>query len=58
MGAKTRAAMDGRPMADLEDLAAVVLPVLRHRIVVNFNAEASGKTADEIVRGVVTAAGK
>jgi len=58
MGAKARAAMDGRPMADLEDLAAVVLPVLRHRIVVNFNAEASGKTADEIVREVVAAAKK
>ena len=57
LGAKARAAMDGRPMADLEDLAAVVLPVLRHRIVVNFNAEASGKTADEIVREVM-AAGK
>ena len=52
LGAKARAAMDGRPMDDLEDLDAVVLPVLRHRIVVNFNAEASGKTADEIVREV------
>jgi MoxR-like ATPase len=58
LGAKARAAMDGRPMADLEDLAAVVLPVLRHRIVVNFNAEASGKTADEIVREVMAAARK
>jgi len=56
LGAKARAAMDGRPMADLEDLAAVVLPVLRHRIVVNFNAEAAGKSADEIVREVQAAA--
>jgi MoxR-like ATPase len=58
LGAKARAAMDGRPMADLEDLDAVVLPVLRHRIVVNFNAEASGKTADEIVAEVKRAAGQ
>jgi MoxR-like ATPase len=58
LGAKARAAMDGRPMADLEDLDAVILPVLRHRIVVNFNAEASGKHADEIVRDVQTAAGR
>jgi MoxR-like ATPase len=56
LGAKARAAMDGRPMADLEDLDAVVLPVLRHRIVVNFNAEASGKSADEIVAEVRKAA--
>jgi MoxR-like ATPase len=52
LGAKARAAMDGRPMADLEDLDAVVLPVLRHRLVLNFNAEASGKKADQIVREV------
>ena len=58
LGAKARAAMDGRPMADLEDLDAVILPVLRHRIVVNFNAEASGKAADEIVREVQRAAAK
>ena len=58
LGAKARAAMDGRPMADLEDLEAVTLPVLRHRIVVNFNAEASGKSADDIVRDVQKAAAK
>jgi len=52
LGAKARAAMDGRPMADLEDLEAVALPVLRHRIVVNFNAEASGTRADTIVAEV------
>ena len=49
LGAKARAAMDGRPMADLEDLDAVALPVLRHRLVLNFSAEAAGKKADEIV---------
>jgi MoxR-like ATPase len=56
LGAKARAAMDGRPMADLEDLDAVVLAVLRHRIVVNFHAEAAGKQADDIVREVAEAA--
>jgi len=58
LGAKARAAMDGRPMADLEDLDAVVLPVLRHRIVVNFNAEAAGKKSDEIVREVAARAAR
>ncbi|MEK6609951.1 MAG: MoxR family ATPase [Gemmatimonadota bacterium] len=56
LGAKARAAMDGRPMADLEDLDAVALPVLRHRIVVNFSAEAAGKKTDEIVRDVMKVA--
>ena len=56
LGAKARAAMDGRPMADLEDLDAVALAVLRHRIVVNFHAEAAGRTADDIVREVTEAA--
>ncbi len=56
LGAKARAAMDGRPMADLEDLEAVALPVLRHRIVVNFNAEAAGKKAEDVVDEVRRAA--
>ena len=56
LGAKARAAMDGRPMADLEDLDAVALAVLRHRIVVNFHAEAAGKKADDVVREVTAAA--
>ncbi len=52
LGAKARAAMDGRPMADLEDVDAVALSVLRHRVVVNFHAEAAGRTADDLVREV------
>jgi MoxR-like ATPase len=56
LGAKARAAMDGRPMADLEDVDAVLLPVLRHRIVVNFHAEAAGRKAEDIVREVAGAA--
>jgi len=56
LGAKARAAMDGRPMADLEDVDAVTLAVLRHRIVVNFNAEAAGRRAEQLVADVVSAA--
>jgi MoxR-like ATPase len=56
LGAKARAAMDGRPMADLEDLEAVTPPVLRHRLVLNFNAEAAGKKADAVVREVAATA--
>jgi len=56
LGAKARAAMDGRPMADLEDLDAVSVSVLRHRLVLNFNAEAAGTRAEDIVAAVRKAA--
>jgi MoxR-like ATPase len=48
LGAKAQAALDGRPMADLDDVRAVALSVLRHRVVVNFAAEAGGRTAEDV----------
>jgi len=48
LGAKARAAGDGRPMADLEDLQNVALSVLRHRVIVNFAAEAAGRSASDV----------
>jgi MoxR-like ATPase len=48
LGAKALAALDGRPMADLDDVRAVAPSVLRHRIVVNFAAEAAGRSADDL----------
>jgi MoxR-like ATPase len=48
LGAKARAALDGRPMADLEDVKHVAAAVLRHRVVVNFAAEAAGRSAEDI----------
>jgi MoxR-like ATPase len=38
---------------DFEDIRAVALPVMRHRILMNFQAEADGIDADEIVRQVL-----
>jgi MoxR-like ATPase len=49
LGAKARAAMDGRAMPDLEDVDAMALPVLVHRVVLNFQAEAEGVTAAKLV---------
>ncbi len=49
LGAKARAALYGRNYVTTEDVASVVLPVLRHRIVTNFNAEAEGITTDTII---------
>ncbi len=53
LGAKARAALYGRNYATTEDVAAVALPVLRHRIVTNFNAEAEGLTTDKIVQKLI-----
>jgi len=50
LGAKARAILKGRTYAGTEDVKAVAAPVLRHRIITNFNAEAEGVTPDEIVR--------
>ena len=50
LGAKARAALQGRMYATSEDVAAVALPVLRHRILTNYNAEAEGITADTVIR--------
>jgi MoxR-like ATPase len=49
MGAKTRAILDNRPTPSVEDVRMVAKPVLRHRIVTSFNAEADGVTAEHIV---------
>lgn len=42
LGAKARAILDGRFTPDVDDVKAVVRPVLRHRLITNFNAEADG----------------
>jgi MoxR-like ATPase len=49
LGAKARALLDGRSVAALDDIRAVALPVLRHRVLLNFQAEADGIDADQIV---------
>jgi MoxR-like ATPase len=53
LGAKARAALDGRPMADEDDLRAAAMTVLTHRMVINFAAEAAGRTAETIVQQVI-----
>ena len=49
LGAKARALMSGRTTPGVEDVRAVALPVLRHRLVTNFHAEADGVTTDDLV---------
>ena len=55
LGAKTRAILSGRHTPDIDDVRRLALPVLRHRIVPNFNAEADGVSAESIVEKLVQA---
>jgi MoxR-like ATPase len=49
LAAKAKAALAGRPSVSVDDIRSVALPVLRHRIVTNYNAQAAGETSDTIV---------
>jgi MoxR-like ATPase len=53
LGAKARAAMDGRPQADLDDIVAVGRDVLRHRVMTNFAAEAADRRSDDVVAELI-----
>jgi MoxR-like ATPase len=55
LAAKARAVLQGRPYVSCEDVRAVAAPVLRHRILTNFNAEADGIKSDDIVRRLIEA---
>ncbi|MFN3403416.1 MAG: AAA family ATPase [Cytophagaceae bacterium] len=50
VGAKCNALFSGKYSPDIEDVKAIALPILRHRIVRNFKAEAEGITVDDIIR--------
>lgn len=51
--AQARAALDGRPQVEVEDIKAVATPVLRHRLVLNYNAESQGQTPETVVRKLI-----
>jgi MoxR-like ATPase len=53
LGAKARAILTGRPTPDIDDVRAMAGPVLRHRIVPSFTAEAEGISAIQIVERLV-----
>lgn len=55
LGAKTLAAFDGRATPLEEDVRRIALPVLRHRIVTNFNAEADGVSTQDVIQRLLEA---
>jgi MoxR-like ATPase len=50
LGGKARAMLHGRLAVSVEDIKAVALPVLRHRVITNFSAESEGITSDDVIR--------
>jgi MoxR-like ATPase len=55
LGAKARAILNGRYHASTDDVRMVAHPVLRHRVITNFSAEAEGYTTDRIVDALLDA---
>ena len=55
LGAKAAALLDGRTVPSPDDVTAVALPVLRHRLLVNFRAEADGISADQVIGKLLAA---
>lgn len=50
IGAKCNCLLKGKYSPDIEDIQAVALPILRHRVIKSFKAEAEGITTDEIIQ--------
>lgn len=50
IGAKCHAAMNGKFSPDIEDVKAIATPILRHRVVLNYKAEAEGVSVEEIIK--------
>jgi len=53
LGAKARAVLHGRFAASIEDVIALARPILVHRVLVNFRAEAGGKTSRDVIEAVI-----
>jgi MoxR-like ATPase len=53
LGGKARAVLNGRYYVSTDDIRHVAHPVLRHRIITNFNAEAEGMTTDKLVADLI-----
>ena len=53
LGAKCQALLDSRAAVSIEDIRKIALPALRHRIILNFEAEAEGLTTDAVIENLV-----
>ena len=53
LGAKAKAILDGRPTPNIEDINSLALPILRHRVLPNFNAETEGLKIEDIISQLI-----
>ena len=53
MGAKAHAVLNGKYSPDIEDVNAVAVATLRHRIVLNYEAQANGYTTETIIKELI-----
>jgi MoxR-like ATPase len=53
LAAKARAVLSGRYAAEVDDVRALALPILRHRLVLSFRAEAEGVRAADVIEGLL-----
>jgi MoxR-like ATPase len=53
LGAKAHAAVNGKYSPDIEDVKAVAIPILSHRIVKNYKAEAEGISISDIIKSLL-----
>jgi MoxR-like ATPase len=58
MGGKAMAAMDGRFSVAIDDVKKVAIPVLRHRVSTNFQAQAEGKTSEDVIEELLKVVGE
>ena len=56
LGAKARALLQGRAHVTVEDIQVLVSPVLRHRVLLNYRAEAEGIRVEDVIKRIVAAA--
>ncbi len=54
LAAKCRALLDGRAAASIEDIRTVALPALRHRMILNFEAQAEGVSPDSVIENIIS----
>ena len=53
LGAKAKAALNGSPTPSIDDVNSLILPILRHRVLPNFNAEAEGLKIEDILTKLI-----
>ena len=58
LAAKARAMLNGQFYVSCDDVAAMALPIFRHRLIPNFSAQSEGVTSDDITRKILEAVPK